>query len=122
MSTTEPTPDEQLEGVSQLPGTATTEVTVVHPETGETQTIRVPADHDGSRIKVEFPGGGVAHTEGFDPAERAVAGQRPVVPCGNCGAPQTLTQETFDCSACGARNSIALRAATEEAAGASSEV
>ena len=115
-----------MEGVPHPPGTKTVEVEVTHPVTGETHRIHVPANHDGSRIRVGFPevrdenGTVVAAeaygwTEGWDPVDRA--GSRPVVPCQNCGAPQVLTSESFDCSACGSRNTIELKLSSEQGSG-----
>lgn len=102
-------------------GTTGTTVDVTHPETNEVSQITLPADHDGSRVKVEFPDGATTYTEGFDPAERALSGARPTVPCANCGAPQVLTQEAFTCSACGAQNRIELRASADTAEAAATE-
>ncbi len=100
------------------------DVKITHPETGKKHTVSIPDDHDGSRVKIEFPeerdaDGNVtveratAYTDGFDPAEKALAGERPVVPCPSCGAPQVLTASNFVCSACGAQNSIELKTSGE---------
>ena len=88
-------------------------VQVKHPITGKTHDVRIPAKHDGSRVRVEFPDGEKTWTDGWDPVERALSGERPVVPCAECGEPQTLTAPEFDCSACGAHNTIELKLASD---------
>ncbi len=109
-----------LDDYSGVPHPEGTDVQVV-PVPGTDISIYVPSSHDGSKIKVELPDGSYAYTDGFDPSERAIAGERPVVPCGNCGAPQTLVSNEFDCSACGAHNSIELRTSTDTGEGTAVE-
>lgn len=123
--------DENMEGIPHRPGTVTQEVEVQHPATGETHTIHVPADHDGSRIKVEFPevrdDDGSVVTEaatgwidGWDPNERALAGTQALVPCGTCGAPHPFA-ERFTCSVCGAENRMQMVVSQDAGEGQTAE-
>lgn len=96
------------------------EYQIQHPDTGETHTVSLPDDHDGQRVKVEFPDGAIAWTDGWDPAERALAGGQALIACGSCGAEQPFA-ERFTCSACGALNALEMHVSRDVGEAASAE-
>jgi predicted RNA-binding Zn-ribbon protein involved in translation (DUF1610 family) len=106
-------------GVPHPSGTKTWRATLSHG--GEDHVVHVPADHDGSRIKVEFPDGQTAYIDGWDETERALQGERPVVACASCGARNVLTGTSFTCSACGVKNGVRVQTSSDAGTGSSRE-